>query len=818
MRSTLLHQAWTFRQIEEEPAIPRLHPTPMTWLPATVPGQVHLDLQANGVIADPFFRAQEASAEWVDRARWEYRTVFHWQPDPSLPKRVLQFEGLDTVCEIFLNGESLARHDNMFVPVELDVTERLMSGENELRIAFDSAYETGLERRREFFGREGLKWDTPCFDERAFVRKAPYMSGWDWGPRLISCGIWRPIRLVEFASRIRQASFLQEEQPDGRFRVWLEAEVEGEADLSASFAGEVRGPDEAKEWFVDLERWWPNGEGPQVLHPASTWLSTGHTIEKWIGLRTIRFVRESDEIGRAFEFEVNGRRLWIRGANWIPNDSFIPRDDIQAIYNQIDVCRRLNFNMLRVWGGGVYESEAFYDACDRYGILVWQDFVYACSYYPDDEPAQAVARREATSNVLRLRDRTSLALWCGNNENLAMYEQAWGGRENRPQRYYGEEIYRKVLPEVLKELDPQRGYIESSPEIVDLPDARADHHSDAHYWDVWHGRGDWIHYRDSETRFSSEFGFASSCSLDLWADTMVPGDWHHGSFVARWHDRTGKSREIFEGFVDLHYPVCESLEEWVYRSQLNQRDALRFGIEHYRRGEFCRGALIWQFNDCWPVQSWAVQDYRRRLKPAGFELRRLYAPILVSVDIRDGIARATVANDGATGLDDHLVLEALSTVDGTVRHSVRVAVVLAPGARREVVQMPVAAFDPAETLVRARLELLPETESWRFAAEPKEMRWGEPRLSVCSDNGELVVRVDGFVADLVLTVPGDPDALFDLATGETGWSPRTVSNESVRYGVRSTPAQVEARRLGGHASILPVGVSPTPSASSRSLP
>jgi len=551
--------------------------------------------------------------------------------------------------------------------------------------------------------------------------------------------------------------------------------------------------------------------GEPHLYAASARLDTGHEVRKRIGLRTIELRRERDRFGESFEFVVNGQRLWARGANWIPNDSF-PSRVTEADYRaQVETCRDLGMNMLRVWGGGLYEAEAFYDACDAAGMLVWQDFPYACSYYPDDEPALAAARAEAEFHVRRLRDRASLALWCGNNENGMMWEGKWGGAGNSPPRFYGEAIYESVLPAVLAELDPGRPYISTSP-TGKPPEGEGGRRAgdincggwgDSHYWDVWHGRGDWRFYADSDARFSSEFGFASSCSPAQWERAIAPADHHPESPVVRWHDKTGKAWETFRGYVTAHYPEPETLADWVYLSQLNQRDALRFGIEHYRRAEFCRGTLIWQFNDCWPVQSWAVQDYMRLLKPAGFELARLYADRLVSLVLTEGRLDVHLVNGGSAALEGVLILELLATPGGDVRLRRETPVRLGPGERAAVHSEPVGEFNAAEVLARATVAADGETFSAvALLAEPKAMRLVPPRLTVTVGE-RLALRVDGVAIDLILYDPDDPGNLRPDGLPHSGWRAATLVNETLLYAFARPPRRLAARSLAGtHAVAL----------------
>jgi len=807
MRHSLLHSNWSFLHLDPGPGYPQPNVQRQRWLPATVPGHVHLDLMANGVIQDPFVRLGELGCRWVDEADWAYRTTFDWSPDPALPRRVLRFEGLDTVCEVFLNDERIAAHDNMFLPLEVDVTDRLREGDNELRVEFRSSVRAGRERRAAYFEAEGLPNVLERFDERAFVRKAGYMWAWDWGPRLVSCGIWRPVALVEYVARIRSFTVRQEPLPDGRSRVWSETDAEGDAELTLTFGEHsvLSRADAIQELDLVLDQpelWWPNGMGGQYLYAAGARLDTGQEIRKEVGLKSVQLRRESDEFGESFEFVVNGRPVWSRGANWIPNDSFPSRITVEDYGSQIEACRALGFNMLRVWGGGLYESEAFYDACDAAGILVWQDFPYACCYYPDGDAEQAVAREEAAWHVRRLRDRACLALWCGNNENHQMWQEKWGVPTDHPPRYYGEAIYEGVLPSVVAELDPGRPYIPSSP-IGTPPTGReagkvnSGGWGDSHYWDVWHGRGDWRFYLESDARFSSEFGFASSCSLALWDRTLAPADRDFEGPVLRWHDKTKKAWEIYRGYVTAHYPEPRSVEDWVYYSQLNQRDALRCGIEHYRRGRFCKGSLIWQFNDCWPVESWAVQDYRRLLKPAGYELARLYADQLVSLVRSEGEVTVHLVNDGATILEGTLTLEVLSTLTGEIQARREMPVRVDPGERKPVHVEPISGYEATATAVRATVAGCGSSFSvTTFLAEPKEMQLGTPRLRVTLDE-RLTLHVEGAAFDLVLYDPDDPENVRSEALSLPGWEAVTLVNESRAYAYRHRPARIGVRSLAG---------------------
>ena len=731
----------------------------LEWLHATVPGSVHTDLLAAGVIADPFARRFELGCQWVDAECWVYKTHFTFTPDAALPRRVLRFDGLDTVASVWLDGEKIGEHDNMFVPLELDVSERLTPGVHELRVEFEPAITVGRERRARYLASEGLPSNVVRFDEQAFVRKAQYMFGWDWGPRLVSAGIWRPVTLVEHAGRLGDVLIEQLHREGGAVELRFWSETDG----AGSVVHEVEGvPGVFRDG--DLARltqpalWWPAGFGPQSLLTVKTRLlaQDGSVLDERttrLGLRRVRLVRQPDRHGESFEFEVNGRRIYCLGANWIPDDSFPARITPERVRTQLLRARELNMNLLRVWGGGFYESECFYELCDELGLLVWQDFPYACSYYPEDPDSLKAARREAREAVKRLRHHPSLVLWCGNNENRTMFESGWEDPARHPPRYYGERIYEGVLPQVLAELDPTRPYIPTSP----WGGARANDGGtgDQHYWDAWHGRGDWQHYADSTGRFVSEFGFASAPGPRTWSKILP----HAQAALerpardpeARWHDKTLKGFETFVALVELHYPVASDLEAWTYFSQLNQRDALRFAIEHFRRSDFCKGALVWQLNDCWPVQSWAVMDSEGDYKAAAFELRRLFAPALASLVIEDGKARlVTVLDNADAPCRGPAVLEARSLTDGHVLAREQTHVELAPGERRVALELDVHAYPARDTSVTAAFA---GTTTFRLLSEPKDARLATPRLSATRDPRGIVVRSDVPVVDLFVSEP-----------------------------------------------------------------
>lgn len=829
LQTTYLHSNWEFIQRGTENR--KLGFSKYEWLPAAVPGHVHLDLVTNGLIPNPFERMNEIGVQWVDEADWSYRVAFSWAPNPELPRRVLNFEGLDTVCRIFLNGNQIAAHDNMFVPLEVDVSELLVEGENLLQVEFDSPLRVGRDRRQSYFESEGLAEDVTRFDERSFIRKAQFMYGWDWGPRLVSCGIWKPVSLLEFSSRIIDVHVQVTAKEDGLYLLDISSETEGEGpvvhclegvgcivgdgrfvlkdpnlwspaepNLLALTSGLLAEDSDLRPFEIDLDEAEDEEERDEagevqagILHQDAV-----DFREQFVGIRTVELLRQPDSFGESFEFLVNGEPLWARGANWIPDHSFPSTVSRGQVRDRLEKAVDMGFNMIRIWGGGLYESDDFYEICDELGILVWQDFPYACAYYPDDAHWQAIAASEATVNIKRLRNHPSLALWCGNNENHEMYFNKWGGADFQPPRYYGDLIYESALPAVVAALNPEIPYIASSP--IGTPPAEkvrdekrrgpnADGYGDQHNWDVWHGRGDWRHYQDSMGRFSSEYGFASACSLSTWAKVAGEDDWHPHSPVVRWHDKTGKGDGTFHKLVELHYPKSETLEDWVYYSQLNQRDALRFGVEHYRRSEFCRGSLLWQLNDCWPTQSWAVLDSDGNYKALAYELRRLYADRTLSLERDNSVVRLHAINDGFYAWEFGVAVEAFDTRTGELLEAWGGEAGVESNARGVVLDLDLTGLNVHETILVASATDAGST--WLFLNEPKLMRFAPAGLLTISTHQEGMLRIhsSGPIFDLMLTSLGDPSPFTDnFLTSTDGWLDVRCS---------AIPSVIEARSLAG---------------------
>ncbi len=622
------------------------------WLPAQVPGSVHTDLLAVDRIADPFVADNELGVQWVAERDWEYRLVFAVTPDQLAEERLfLVCDGLDTLADVAINGQPLGRTDNMFRRYRWDVTKRLVEGANDVRFVFSSPTAFIRDRQAE----RPLAGPSQSIPGGSHIRKAPCQFGWDWGPRLPPSGIWKEIRLEAYHTARLDDVHLRQRHTDGAVVVSAEVGIERWQDADLKVVLRLTPPDGGsgeETWFslknqvsvgkteievADPQLWWPNGYGPQPLYGVAVELYQGEKLldqrSFQIGLRTLELCQEPDAFGTSFTFVVNGVPIFAKGANWIPADSFPTRISDEHLEHLIRSAADAHMNMLRVWGGGLYEEERFYDLCDRYGILVWQDFVFSCSIYPDDEAFFDNVHVETMENIRRLRHRTSLALWCGNNE-MEWGWDAWGWNTPEHQRLKDgyDRLFHHLLPELCAAEDPDRPYWPSSPSsdkpFVQPNSVRA---GDTHNWEVWHGMLPFEAYRDHASRFVSEFGFQSLPPLETIRTYADEADWNMTSYMMEHHQRNAAGNGKIITYMSDHFRLPKDFQSLVYLSQLLQAEAVRTGVEYWRRNRRCTsGALYWQLNDCWPVASWASLDYFGRWKALHYAARHFFAPVLLS--------------------------------------------------------------------------------------------------------------------------------------------------------------------------------------------
>ncbi|MGB3737355.1 MAG: glycoside hydrolase family 2 TIM barrel-domain containing protein [Ilumatobacter sp.] len=631
---------------------------------AQVPGSVHTDLLRHGLISDPFMDSNELDVQWVGEIDWCYVAEFDVSFASLSCERIeLVAEGLDTLATVSLNGVVLATTENMHRTYRFDVREALHPGSNRLEIVFRSSIVEAC-RRREDLG----YWPSASFDEPyAHIRKMAASWGWDWGPKLNTSGVWRALSL-ETGCAARLADIRADVRVDERDTGQIDVSVDlgapapdGETTVALSLT--LCGSDIATVDCViapghrtatvtidagSVERWWPAGLGAQPLYDLAIVLRNGEEVldatKQVLGFRTIELDESADDIGHAFQFVVNGQQIFVRGVNWIPDDPLLTRVDASRYRARLNDAAELGVNLVRVWGGGIYESDEFYAACDELGLMVWQDFLFACAAYPEDELLDEVVP-EASDNIRRLRSHPSLAMWNGNNENTWGHVD-WGWPEQLDGKAWGERFYLDTLPGLVRALDPGRPYTQGSPSsgTTGSHPNSADHGTN-HDWVVWN-ETDHSDYRRMVPRFVSEFGWQApptrqTISEYLTDDPLTatsPGMMHHQKAL----DGNGKLERGLRPFFD----VPENFDAWHWAMQLNQARAIRTGVEHYRshRGR-CMGTIWWQFNDCWPVTSWAVLDSGGHRKPAWFALRDAYAPRLVTLQPRGSSVALIVVND-----------------------------------------------------------------------------------------------------------------------------------------------------------------------------
>lgn len=630
--------AWRMREADSQ-----------TWHSAHVPGSVYADLMADGTMPDPFWRENELDAFERMKKDYVYQRAFTVTEAQLAHAHVeLVCEGLDTLAHVSLNGREIAFADNMHITWVWDVKEQLHAGENTLEIRFDSPILYCAKKAEEAPGWESSD-ATPGFRH---LRKAHCMFGWDWGPRLPDAGIWRPIFLRTWdTARLENALMLQAHH-DGMVDVTIRPEIAGESAWSA----EITAPDgeviiipetTAAEQVITIEHpqlWWPNGLGKQPLYRVTVRLATGDTRMWRIGLRTMTVSREKDEWGEEFCHVVNGVKVFAMGADYIPEDNILARVTPERTRRLLEDCKAANFNAIRVWGGGYYPDDAFYDICDELGLMVWQDLMYACAFYDLTPDFERSIRVETHQNVARLRHHASLALICGNNEmemfmagaNSALINhRTWEFVPTYPHHITDYvKMFEYILPAIVKETAPQTYWWPASPSSGGNFDAPNDENrGDNHYWDVWHGEKPFTEYRKFFFRYVSEFGFQSFPCLKSVEQFTLPDDRNIFSRVMERHQRNQAANGKILSYLSQTFRYPNSFDDLLYASQLMQAEAIRYGVEHWRRNRGrCMGAIIWQLNDIWPVASWASIDYYGRWKALHYAAKRFFAPVMISAE------------------------------------------------------------------------------------------------------------------------------------------------------------------------------------------
>ena len=661
---------------------------------ATVPGCVHTDLLAAGAIEDPYYRDNEARQMWIGETDWIYRREF--DVDAALlacDHVVLRCDGLDTLATISINGTEIARTENQFRVYEIDVKSSVREGTNEIAILFSSTYPYMEERKaRRPLNLTGVGHHR--IDGSNQIRKSQCNYGWDWGPMCVTAGIWRDISLRGYSTARITDVHIRQNHGDGvslavattvqristgELTLSLDVTLEGEAVASMEVPVTAR-TQSLTVPIPDAKLWWPNGLGAQPMYDVAVSLKpvtaggSGErvldSVTRSIGLRTLELTRKEDQWGESFHFTVNGWDFFSKGANWIPADTFVTRISNAQYEHLVKSAADANMNMLRVWGGGIYEPDIFYELCDRYGILIWQDFMFACSAYPAyDSDWMDNVRAEAEDNVRRIRHHPCLALWCGNNE----IEQIGGFIGDGVGEMTWDEytsLFDEMLPEVVKNLDPDTDYWPSSPHSPhgDRTDVQNPKWGDAHLWSVWHGRQPFEWYRTCEHRFNSEFGFQSFPEPRVTAGYTEPEDRNITSYIMEWHQRSGIGNDAILQYMLSWFQLPGGFDNLLWMSQILQGMAIKYAVEHWRRSmPRGMGTLYWQLNDCWPVASWASVDFFGNWKALHYMAKRFFAPVLVSAleHVEHGTVDIHVTSDRMTASEGE-VEYVLTTTDGQV--------------------------------------------------------------------------------------------------------------------------------------------------------
>ena len=784
MKKLLLNGAWKLD-------IPG---TAFAQVPAAVPGSVYHDLYSAKLIPDPFYRDNEMEALALMEHDFHYSRSFEVAEDLlNSHAVVLRCEGLDTVATVYINGEAVGIANNMHRVWEYDVKKILRVGENTVEVRFASP----TKYIREQYAKSVADGSSDAMVGFPHIRKAHCMFGWDWGPRLPDAGIWRDIAILGIdVARIRDVHVLQHHEEK---KVTLEinthvTKITGTASVSVTVTAPCGKTFTAQGEKVTVEiedpqLWWPAGIGDQPLYTVDVQLGDG--LDGWkrrIGLRTMTVTRNKDEWGESFSHCVNGVDVFAMGADYIPEDNLLPRVNPQRTRRLLEDARAANMNCVRIWGGGYYPDDFFYDICDELGLLVWQDFMFACAVYNLTEEFEENIRAEFVDNVRRLRHHPSLALWCGNNEMEDFVNQGvWVANHRQKADYI--KMYEYILPQILKEEDPQAFYWPASPSSGGSFDNPQDpNRGDVHYWMVWHGLLPFTDYRNHKFRYVSEFGFQSFPCMETIESFTEPEDRNVFSYVMEKHQRNASANGRIVSYLSQMYLYPREMTDLVYASQLLQAQAMQYGVEHWRRNRGrCMGAVVWQLNDCWPVASWASIDYYGRWKALHYYEKRFFAPVLISCHEEGILSQDTNVNAEPFKLEKsaHLNVsnETLKPFRGTAKWALRRpdASVIEEGAfdvdcpAMSAVWLPKQDFSHYGTydcyysyeLRDAHGKLVGEG-SVLFCA-PKHFKFADPKLKVWQEGGEIVVKAQGYARSVEIMAGADTvleDNYFDLNGGE----------------------------------------------------
>lgn len=638
------------------------------WYSAKVPGSIHTDLMNHHLIPDPFQGENEKLVQWVSKKDWVYTCSFIVTAGILKDKHIqLNCEGLDTYADVYVNDKKVITANNMFRAWNAEVKKLLIPGKNRLRIVFKASL---LQAEKLY---QSLPVALPN-DERVMVRKAQYQFGWDWGPRLITCGIYKKISLKSWSDvQISSVHFVQKELKNqlAKLELNLQLNIDKPGKYYVSVINQSNS-EKLKDSIIycsksnatlqlnfemnQVKYWWTNGLGEPYLYALQTTVvaENGHYDKQTqkIGLKNLELVQEPDSFGRSFYFKLNGIPLYIKGANYIPQDNFVSRTSAQQSRYLLEQAKKSNMNMLRVWGGGIYETDEFYENCDELGLLVWQDFMFACAMYPGDSSFVENVKQEVIHQVKRIRHHASLALWCGNNEiSEGWFNWGWqkqfGYTATDSLRIWNDyqHLFLKEIPALISKYDIQHAYWPSSPEYG-WGRKESLLKGDAHYWGVWWGEEPFEMYRKKVGRFNSEYGFQAFPSKEIFLSFTDSTHLNLDSSVIAFHDKHPRGLQTIKKYMERSYNIPKSFDDYLYVSQCLQADGMKIAIEAHRsKMPYNMGTLYWQFNDCWPVISWSGIDYLHKWKASQYLIKRSFEPIVLCFQEEGDSIKLVVVSD-----------------------------------------------------------------------------------------------------------------------------------------------------------------------------
>ncbi|MDO4305487.1 MAG: glycoside hydrolase family 2 protein [Eubacteriales bacterium] len=767
------------------------------WQEAVVPGSVYTDLLRNHRIPDPYWKDNEDTVCALMEDDYEYECAFHETGMEEYSDVYLRFEGLDTLADIYLNGEYVSHAENMHRIWEYNVKHLLRDGENHLRVIFRSPLNY-IAKAYKTYGNIG---NDDTFEGFMHLRKAHYMFGWDWGAHLPDAGIFRPVWLCKEKGGRIESIYIRQTHEEGRCTLAFEGDCR--LAQSGSYRIRITVTSPAEEVFQTVldadgrgrividqpQLWWVNGLGEQPLYMVeAVLLLDGNEIDTWkrrIGLRAMTVRREKDEWGESFAHEINGISFFAMGGDYIPEEHLLGRRSEEKTRQLLMDCKLANFNVIRVWGGGFYPDDWFYDICDELGLAVWQDFMFACSVYELTEAFEANIRQEFIDNIKRLRHHPSLALWCGNNEmEMFVEERCWVTKHTEVRDYLL--MYERIIPEILKKYDPQTFYWPASPSSGGSFDEPNDpDRGDVHYWKVWHGNRPFSEYRKFYFRYLSEFGFQSfPCKKTIEAFTDDPADWNIFSYVMEKHQRNYGANGKIMNYMQQMYRYPTDFETVLYASQLLQADAIRYGVEHFRRNRGrCMGAVYWQINDCWPVISWSSIEFGGRWKALHYYAKRFFAPVMISCEEESWMTAEANMNRQhfvfPKSIRLHIANETMEEREILVKWQIRNAMAEILRAEEQTVLVPALSGKLLEKEELPELDVFCEYvsyEAWEKGKKvsegttifsyPKYFRFEDPVLGFTVNGDEITVSAGAYAKsveiqneeqDLILS-----DNYFDL--------------------------------------------------------